>query len=52
MKFFAPKQTDAMLPAVRDFVYSLQDPDGGVRFIPGGATMLRSTAEGLLWLGM
>ena len=52
LKFFAPKQADAMLPAVRDFVYSLQDPDGGVRFIPGGATMLRSTAEGLLLLGM
>lgn len=52
LRFFAPDQAIEVLPAVRDFVRSLQDPTGGFQGMPGGSPMLRSTAEGLLLLGM
>ncbi|HEY8343215.1 MAG TPA: hypothetical protein VIK75_09550 [Calditerricola sp.] len=52
LQFFAPEQATTVLPAVRDFVRSLQAPVGGFRVLPGQSPMLRSTALGLLLLGM
>lgn len=52
LQFFAPDQAAAVLPAVRQFVRTLQNPNGGFQMAPDESPMLRSTAEGLLLLCM